>query len=318
MSNISTGSAADEELGRLDAERLLDLLIHGEDRTPRNVVEACAAQGEAMVGALRRAVDGGRAWAEDGASGDWWLMLHAAMVLGRIPTASAGLELVRLMRRIAAEEDDNLQDWLAGHWPALFENKPLEVVDAARALAEDRALDWYIRCQAVEVVVDAALRESAQALEEALDWVAAAAADESGDWDMRVSAASTLLDFPRERHRNLLEDIARRAVERVGRERWRWALIAPEDVEQAYARGRDEPCWKRSPEPWRFYSPGAIAERQQRWAKENAEAPEDGFDDLPMPYTRETPKIGRNDPCPCGSGKKYKKCCLLRESGNTG
>ncbi|MBW6502633.1 MAG: SEC-C domain-containing protein, partial [Bacteroidales bacterium] len=25
--------------------------------------------------------------------------------------------------------------------------------------------------------------------------------------------------------------------------------------------------------------------------------------------TRATPKIGRNDPCPCGSGKKYKKCC---------
>ncbi len=21
------------------------------------------------------------------------------------------------------------------------------------------------------------------------------------------------------------------------------------------------------------------------------------------------PRIGRNDPCPCGSGKKYKKCC---------
>ncbi len=27
------------------------------------------------------------------------------------------------------------------------------------------------------------------------------------------------------------------------------------------------------------------------------------------PYTREAPKVGRNDPCPCGSGKKYKKCC---------
>jgi len=24
-------------------------------------------------------------------------------------------------------------------------------------------------------------------------------------------------------------------------------------------------------------------------------------------------KVGRNDPCPCGSGKKYKKCCLGRE-----
>ena len=27
------------------------------------------------------------------------------------------------------------------------------------------------------------------------------------------------------------------------------------------------------------------------------------------PYRREMPKVGRNDPCPCGSGKKYKKCC---------
>lgn len=27
------------------------------------------------------------------------------------------------------------------------------------------------------------------------------------------------------------------------------------------------------------------------------------------PFVREEPKIGRNDPCPCGSGKKYKKCC---------
>jgi uncharacterized protein len=27
------------------------------------------------------------------------------------------------------------------------------------------------------------------------------------------------------------------------------------------------------------------------------------------PYQRESPKIGRNDPCPCGSGRKYKRCC---------
>ena len=27
------------------------------------------------------------------------------------------------------------------------------------------------------------------------------------------------------------------------------------------------------------------------------------------PYIRKHAKIGRNDSCPCGSGKKYKKCC---------
>jgi preprotein translocase subunit SecA len=29
---------------------------------------------------------------------------------------------------------------------------------------------------------------------------------------------------------------------------------------------------------------------------------------------REGKKVGRNDPCPCGSGKKYKRCCLLKET----
>lgn len=27
-------------------------------------------------------------------------------------------------------------------------------------------------------------------------------------------------------------------------------------------------------------------------------------------FVRETPKVGKNEPCPCGSGRKYKKCCL--------
>jgi SEC-C motif domain protein len=30
----------------------------------------------------------------------------------------------------------------------------------------------------------------------------------------------------------------------------------------------------------------------------------------PAPIKSALPKIGRNDPCPCGSGKKYKQCCL--------
>ena len=29
----------------------------------------------------------------------------------------------------------------------------------------------------------------------------------------------------------------------------------------------------------------------------------------PKPAPRQVAKIGRNEPCPCGSGKKYKKCC---------
>jgi uncharacterized protein len=33
------------------------------------------------------------------------------------------------------------------------------------------------------------------------------------------------------------------------------------------------------------------------------------FEEVRKPFVREGPKVGRNDPCPCGSGRKFKKCC---------
>ncbi len=33
----------------------------------------------------------------------------------------------------------------------------------------------------------------------------------------------------------------------------------------------------------------------------------------PPTITKQGPTVGRNDPCPCGSGLKYKKCCLKKE-----
>lgn len=34
----------------------------------------------------------------------------------------------------------------------------------------------------------------------------------------------------------------------------------------------------------------------------------------PPTYHRPAPKIGRNAPCPCNSGKKYKYCCLNKDA----
>lgn len=58
----------------------------------------------------------------------------------------------------------------------------------------------------------------------------------------------------------------------------------------------------------------SVAEEMGGWHcfKPESEKDSDGMeDDLPYqePYRREDPKVGRNEPCPCGSGKKYKKCC---------
>jgi hypothetical protein len=43
---------------------------------------------------------------------------------------------------------------------------------------------------------------------------------------------------------------------------------------------------------------------------EDDNADTDDYYEVQKPIINTGPKIGRNDPCPCGSGKKYKKCCL--------
>jgi preprotein translocase subunit SecA len=63
-----------------------------------------------------------------------------------------------------------------------------------------------------------------------------------------------------------------------------------------------------------------VSEEQMAEERQRRQAPPAGFNFLAPPKTgapptrpqtmvRKTEKVGRNDPCPCGSGKKYKKCC---------
>jgi hypothetical protein len=310
----------EDDLATLTPPALVEILIRDEDRAPRIVIDRCAAYGEDMVEFLRVRVDDERAWRFGVSGGEWWLGLHAAMILGLIASESAGLLLVQLMRRMSLAEDDSLQSWLAAYWPALFANKPAETVEAGRALCEDQTFNWYIRCQAAEVVVAAATRAGDETLERELDWLAARVSDDADDWSFRISGANTLLDFPRERHHRLLVDMAEREADRANKSGWLGVDISADDVDTAFAQKLDTPSWRRHEEPWHFYARGRIARRQDRWAEEAARAAKDTpdfdgdrfFEAPAIPYTRPTEKIGRNDPCPCGSGKKYKRCCMTK------
>ena len=111
-------------------------------------------------------------------------------------------------------------------------------------------------------------------------------------------------------------------------------LISAEEVQDVLARGRDavlaelrenhaytlitdtiqEMSW------WNcFQSPAVVKQREKEFNKtlkqmeknfaraEKMHAVQDG----------KAAKVGRNDPCPCGSGKKYKKCCLNKATTDT-
>jgi hypothetical protein len=296
-----------EELTNLDEAELFALVLANDDMLPMKVVQECAQRKEAMVPLLRQHLTEAANWHSDVDKSDWWALLHAIFILGLIPGEASAQALLGAFRRVNCAEHDSLRDWLSAYWPALCRNKTEYTTNTLRQLADDRDMRWYARSQAVDCVV--AAEHGTAALDTALDWLAAMCGDESEDLEFRVISGHTLLDFPRERHRPVMVRLV--ALQKPG------SLVENafglDEIDPGFDAG-DMPEWLRFDNPWQFYDPDEILSRQKRWLREAHEEEMDlyGPDDREPPRThvREHPKVGRNDPCPCGSGKKYKKCCM--------
>jgi len=303
-----------EKLAACTPAELIDIMVTHEDRVPRTVIDECVRRGEQMLDSLAPFAQPDDEKEEEN-PGYWWLRLHAAMILGLIPGESAGRLLVAFVHGMNREEDYDLQDWFSGHWSALLRNKPASVITLLSDICTNTKNYWYMRANITEAVLAGAYQQGGEALEQTLDWAAQCVADEEEDWDYRFSTANSLLHYPRERYRELLMKFS-------DREHGLAAYYTDDDIEEAYARGTDIPILDGFDNPWHFYAQDQIEWREHRCQKEEQQSePRYSHDiddvsfnkmlDYPQAtYRRETPKIGRNDPCPCGSGKKYKKCCL--------
>ena len=85
---------------------------------------------------------------------------------------------------------------------------------------------------------------------------------------------------------------------------WRLRPVVQEDGTAASAPVR------RQRAPMTLNDPSAGASAFAGGGRRAAPRPaRSGGDDAAVrTVRRDTPKVGRNEPCPCGSGKKYKKC----------
>ncbi len=305
----------DAALDNYTPAELIDIMIEHDDRVLRSVIDACVSRGEQMLEILAH-ITQPNDQLEEASPGHWWLRLHAVMILGLIPGERAGLLLVDFIHGMSREEDDNLQGWFSGYWPALLRNKPPSVVEPLHDICMDKKAGWFMRANITEAVFSLAQQQGEAELEQTLDWAAQLVMDEEEDWDYRLSVANDLLDYPRDRHRKLLNDMA-------ARQSGFGVHFNEKDINQAYVRGKDTHKQERFSNPWQFYTDKQIEQRQQRWQEEDQRRQErnNGHDSLSEEsqaypfqetYQRDTPKVGRNDPCPCGSGKKYKKCCIGR------
>ncbi len=109
-------------------------------------------------------------------------------------------------------------------------------------------------------------------------------------WNGLISSCTHL--YPEE----VLEDI-KQAFEDDLVDEW---YIDLEFVEEVLARGKDKVLEELRTDRRYWFIRDTVSEMEW-WAS---------FEPSPLrPAVRADRKVGRNDPCPCGSGKKYKRCC---------
>lgn len=100
------------------------------------------------------------------------------------------------------------------------------------------------------------------------------------------------------------QQMAYRIREQVVREIMRLQVVSREEQEAREAAARAAAALER-----RIADQRARQRMVERHADADAATGRDGASQAPrQPVVRAQPKVGRNDPCPCGSGKKYKRC----------
>lgn len=308
---------------RLPDEALLDLLFTEEDRLPRTAVDEFLVRGPRLVEPLAALVSDPEAWRQELPA--WWAPIHAAFILGAIGGASVVPALIRALELAHAQDCD----WVTCEIPAIMSRLGAPARPPLAALLADRARPPFLRAEAAEALAATTLGDQADddsAVSDSLfALIGARLADPMEDEDLRGVAGNTLLDFQRSEYKDALLAFAREQEWKHRGNPLHSLPFSRDDVEEAFTR--TEPYVGHYRRDWLdFYAPAAIARRQARWAKEEeADTPEqpdlaeedfleEDLVDLlpPTPAVRSEPKVGRNEPCPCGSGKKYKKCCLGR------
>lgn len=321
--------AAADGWARLSDEDLMRMLFTEGDQLPLEFAREAVSRGSRILPRLAGAASEHCGWHRSDAG--WWAPVHAVFLIGAIGGEAAIEPLIDALQ--LAEEFEN--EWVLEELPSIFGALGPGALRPLRSIALDPEADWMTRHTAMGCMAAVALRHPEQETE-IFPFIGRVAGDESEEDEVRAWAGLILIHFARSERKSLLLRLVDSGIAE--------GLYDKADVR----RGMLLPRVARYGHDWlEFYRPDQIADRRRRWERDRlaeSEAwrevlsrewgldPDIGNDPLGNPYDVSgdwedapehvldrlldaEPKVGRNDPCPCGSGKKFKKCCLGRPVG---
>jgi hypothetical protein len=191
-------------------------------------------------------------------------------------------------------------------------------VEEIQALIEDADADEWVRGAALGGLVTL-VKAGIKTREEVLDYFASLFRGRLTDkndivWSDLVVYTTDLYGI------ELVRDIERAYAEGLIDD----GMIGLDDVHRDLAKGKEWALERLATNPHRHLVDDTVKEmewwhcfkeKKPRVAREEdrildaIDTIDPVIEGLIAPYKRTGPKIGRNDPCPCGSGKKHKKCC---------
>lgn len=208
--------------------------------------------------------------------------VHAWRILGALKATEALPALVSLLRRI----DDDFDDWIATELPCVLGQMGGRSVDVLAPFAADGHNGSFARggaCRAMGEVASVHAEQRGRCLQILMTLLRSF---EDNEQTLNTEIVSVLLDLNAVESIDLIrEAYAKDCVDLD-------CVGDLEDIEIALGlRAERETAPKR----------GEFFQRLLELSNHQ---------EATRPRTA-GPKTGRNDPCPCGSGKKYKKCCLV-------
>jgi hypothetical protein len=271
-----------------------------------------------FIAELERVADGGSTTIDE-LTGEWdGLFSFAAFLAAEKRDVRAYAPLVRAGHCTSERADglfgDNVGEGYGRLLASVCDGDPAPL----RALVEDRAAGLWCRyaalhAQVVRVVEDDAERDELMAyIEDLCEREAAWLRQTDDDDDDAADDATEFLTWAADTSCELGPELLLERVRRWMNE----GLIDPTVTglswfEKAAAKSVEECMAKAAKDDGNRYQRDALGEIGT-WFCYEKPVPPPPRAARPQPAVtpvRTVPKVGRNDPCPCGSGKKYKKCC---------
>jgi SEC-C motif len=298
----------------MSTAELIDLLFKEEDRVKRGHIEELVRRGEEAAGPLREIIKNEDYWYE-GQDGDYWIVIHAITVLSAIRDEKALPDLIEMVPHAYISNHDNAVEILPAALSQFGQEAAepyMNFINEHRGAYRDNS-DYSFCRNVFSAALTRIALENDQVRERVTGFICNNFIDPQEDDAVFLSlSAAHPLALDRERGLRALREAFKRGV------------IKEEVTEgfDQFIRFLDSPgadaYYDLKRDLFDFYLPEAIRERQREKAKLQREnlGRDSGGKPVSAGYSLSQrgalvrlEKTGRNDSCPCGSGKKYKKCC---------